>query len=114
MTKNTKLLKTEYSFLDGALVLSDDTKQELDEAASVLKSGGLVVFPTETVYGLGGDATDEDAAKKIYAAKNRPSDNPLIIHISSPEDAEKIRDHKFSLLQVCKGIYARTSYGHIT
>ena len=48
-------------------------------AADVIKKGGLVALPTETVYGLGADATDENAAKKIYAAKGRPSDNPLII-----------------------------------
>ncbi len=57
-------------------------------AADIIKSGGLVVFPTETVYGLGGNATDPSAAAKIYAAKGRPSDNPLIIHVSSPEEAE--------------------------
>ncbi len=60
----------------------------IQKAADVIKRGGLVVFPTETVYGLGADATNPDAAKKIYAAKDRPSDNPLIIHISSPEMAE--------------------------
>ena len=57
-------------------------------AAEILKNGGLVAFPTETVYGLGGDGTNAQAAQKIYAAKGRPSDNPLIIHIASPEDAE--------------------------
>ena len=62
---------------------------KIKKAASVLKNGGLVAFPTETVYGLGADATDSDAAKKIYAAKGRPSDNPLIIHISDPADAER-------------------------
>ena len=46
------------------------------EAGRILKEGGLVAFPTETVYGLGADALNEDAAKKIYAAKGRPSDNP--------------------------------------
>ncbi|MBQ2767503.1 MAG: threonylcarbamoyl-AMP synthase [Clostridia bacterium] len=56
-------------------------------AGEVLREGGLVVFPTETVYGLGGNATDAEAAKKIYAAKGRPSDNPLIIHIAEPQDA---------------------------
>ena len=61
----------------------------LENAAKILTNGGLVVFPTETVYGLGGNATDAEAAKKIYAAKGRPSDNPLIIHISKPEEAEK-------------------------
>lgn len=55
------------------------------EAEQFLKSGELVAFPTETVYGLGGDALDEEAAKKIYAAKGRPSDNPLIVHIASVE-----------------------------
>ncbi|MBO7376568.1 MAG: threonylcarbamoyl-AMP synthase, partial [Clostridia bacterium] len=54
-----------------------------------IRCGGLVVFPTETVYGLGGDATSANASKKIYEAKGRPSDNPLIVHISRPEDAEK-------------------------
>ena len=60
----------------------------IEKAAEILKNGGLAVFPTETVYGLGGNALDEDAAKKIYAAKGRPSDNPLIIHVARPEDAE--------------------------
>ena len=52
---------------------------ELLEAAEILRSGGLVAFPTETVYGLGANALEEAAAKKIYAAKGRPSDNPLMI-----------------------------------
>ena len=63
-----------------------DTKnindEELKEAAQILRDGGLVAFPTETVYGLGGNALDEKAAGKIYAAKGRPSDNPLIAHVS--------------------------------
>ena len=58
-------------------------------AAEILRSGGLVVFPTETVYGLGGNGLDGRAAEKIYAAKGRPSDNPLIIHIAKPEEAEQ-------------------------
>ena len=60
--------------------------EELKEAASILRSGGLVAFPTETVYGLGGNALDEDAARKIYAAKGRPSDHPLIAHVSCVEE----------------------------
>ena len=52
------------------------------EAGKILKEGGLVAFPTETVYGLGADALNARAAEKIYAAKGRPSDNPLIIHIA--------------------------------
>ena len=52
------------------------------EAGNILLSGGLVAFPTETVYGLGGNALDAEASRKIYAAKGRPSDNPLIVHIA--------------------------------
>ena len=70
--------------------ISDVTETEkIKKAADVLAHGGLVALPTETVYGLGADATDEEGARKIYAAKGRPSDNPLIIHIAEPADAEK-------------------------
>ena len=69
--------------------LTPDAYSNLERAAQIIKRGGLVVFPTETVYGLGGDATNPEAAGKIYAAKGRPSDNPLIIHISEPSEAEK-------------------------
>lgn len=69
--------------------MQNETNGGLTRAADIIRSGGLVVFPTETVYGLGGDATNPEAAKKIYAAKGRPSDNPLIIHIADPDDAEK-------------------------
>ena len=57
----------------------------LYEAAEIIRSGGLAAMPTETVYGLGGSALDSNAAAKIYAAKGRPSDNPLIIHVCSYE-----------------------------
>lgn len=60
----------------------------LKEAKEILVAGGLVAFPTETVYGLGANALNKDAAKKIYEAKGRPSDNPLIVHISKTEDIE--------------------------
>lgn len=59
-------------------------------AGNIIRSGGLVAFPTETVYGLGGDALNPDSSRKIYAAKGRPSDNPLIIHICKLEDIDKI------------------------
>ena len=64
------------------------SENEIKSAAEILTNGGLVAFPTETVYGLGGDGTNPEAANKIYTAKGRPSDNPLIIHISSPHEAE--------------------------
>lgn len=68
------------------IVKVDKVHPELDkivQAAEVIKKGGLVAFPTETVYGLGANALDENAALKIYAAKGRPQDNPLIVHVQS-------------------------------
>lgn len=62
--------------------------KELDHAVTYLKNGEVVAFPTETVYGLGADATNEEAVKKIFAAKGRPNDNPLIIHISNVDQLE--------------------------
>lgn len=62
----------------------------LAEAGAVIREGGLVAFPTETVYGLGGDALNAQSSQKIYAAKGRPSDNPLIVHIDSMEDLTAI------------------------
>lgn len=64
------------------LILSP-TKENVARCAEELKNGGLVAFPTETVYGLGANALDETAVKKIYEAKGRPSDNPLIVHVAS-------------------------------
>ena len=67
------------------------TEEEIDReqirlAGEILRRGGLVAFPTETVYGLGGDAFNPESSRKIYAAKGRPSDNPLIVHICRLED----------------------------
>ena len=62
------------------------SEKDIEEAAQILKAGGLVAFPTETVYGLGGNGLDKEAARKIYAAKGRPSDNPLILHVSKMEE----------------------------
>ena len=72
------------------ITLNPDNFDEalLKPAAEAIRRGGLVIFPTETVYGIGGDATNAESASKIYAAKGRPSDNPLIIHIADPRDAE--------------------------
>ncbi len=69
-----------------------DDKQ-LEEAGKIIKEGGLVAFPTETVYGLGGDALNPESARKIYAAKGRPSDNPLIVHIADIEALPAIVDN---------------------
>ncbi len=64
--------------------------EELQEACKILQQGGLVAFPTETVYGLGGDALRPEASAKIYEAKGRPSDNPLIVHIADMEALEDV------------------------
>lgn len=65
-------------------------EQIIQKAGRIIRTGGLVAFPTETVYGLGGDALNPGSAQKIYAAKGRPSDNPLIVHIADMEDLAKI------------------------
>lgn len=65
-------------------------KNIIKEAGEIIKKGGLVAFPTETVYGLGGDALNPDSSRKIYKAKGRPSDNPLIVHIADFKDLYKI------------------------
>ena len=75
-------MDTKVVFMDEEYI---DAKA-LAEAGRLIKQGELVAFPTETVYGLGGDALCADSTRKIYAAKGRPSDNPLIIHIAKWED----------------------------
>ena len=67
-----------------------NAKEGLDDAVSLIKNGELVVFPTETVYGLGANAYDSAAVKKIFEAKGRPQDNPLIVHISRVEEVREI------------------------
>lgn len=64
--------------------------QSLESLGEIIREGGLVAFPTETVYGLGADALNEDAVKKIFLAKNRPADNPLIVHFSEIEDISEV------------------------
>ena len=64
----------------------NSTGNEIAYAASMIRAGELVVFPTETVYGLGADALDHSAVAKVFAAKGRPADNPLIVHLAGPED----------------------------
>ena len=64
-------------------IISNPTQNEIKNAAGALKGGHLVAFPTETVYGLGADATNEKAVSRVYSVKARPTDHPLIVHISS-------------------------------
>lgn len=91
---HTKVIQIDKQHIDGEL---------LKEAGKIIREGGLVAFPTETVYGLGGDALNPRSSEKIYAAKGRPSDNPLIVHIADmdklsaivkeiPEKAERLAE----------------------
>ncbi len=73
----------------GTLLLERD-RLSIEKAAMIIKKGGLVAFPTETVYGLGAAATDSEAVKRIYLAKGRPADNPLIVHLSTPAQLEYV------------------------
>lgn len=77
----TKIIKIDENNID---------EEAVREAGEMIKKGGLVAFPTETVYGLGGDALNESSSRKIYAAKGRPSDNPLIVHITNMDALSKI------------------------
>ena len=81
---NTKVIKIDADNIDVSLI---------EEAGNLIEKGELVAFPTETVYGLGGDALDPDASMKIYSAKGRPSDNPLIVHISDFSDMNRLSDN---------------------
>lgn len=81
--------KKRGSAVDTQIIQADEQHIQtnlLRRAGEIIKAGGLVAFPTETVYGLGGDALNPDSSRKIYAAKGRPSDNPLIVHICRMED----------------------------
>ncbi|HKM23033.1 MAG TPA: L-threonylcarbamoyladenylate synthase [Lachnospiraceae bacterium] len=69
---------------------NDIDEELISQAGEIIKAGGLVAFPTETVYGLGGDALNPESSAKIYAAKGRPSDNPLIVHIADMKDLEVV------------------------
>ena len=92
-------MKTEiYSLLDGG------AEEAIRKAAEYIRAGELVGIPTETVYGLAGSALYAEAAGKIYAAKGRPSDNPLIVHVAEPGDAERIA-HTSSLYYALAGKY---------
>ena len=84
---------------------------ELDEAAALLRRGELVAFPTETVYGLGAIATKEQAVAKVFQAKGRPSDNPLIVHV---KDAQQVFDYATEVPKLAKDLMERFWPGPLT
>lgn len=96
------MLKTDIIKVD---ISKPGWDKQLDHAAQVLKGGGLVAFPTETVYGLGANALDQKAVEGIYTAKGRPADNPLIVHIAETniisELTSKIPDTAAKLIEAC-------------
>ena len=79
-------METKFAVIDE----NNIDKEAIALAGQILKDGGLVAFPTETVYGLGGDALNKESSRKIYEAKGRPSDNPLIVHIAEMDKLDKI------------------------
>ena len=84
------------------------TAENLAYCASLIAKGEIVAFPTETVYGLGANALCPESVKKIYAAKGRPSDNPLIVHIAKPEQIDFL-----AAAVPEKGNRSRRSYGRL-
>lgn len=89
--KNTEVIKIDRMRIDPAAI---------QYCAEVLRNGGLVCFPTETVYGLGANALRADAVDKIYKAKGRPADNPLIVHISSCKMLDLVTECSASQRQI--------------
>ena len=87
-----KNMKTIVEKITKEQLNTEEGKKIIGQAGDFLKEGGLVAFPTETVYGLGADALNKTASTKIYAAKGRPSDNPLIVHITNMGALDKIAD----------------------
>lgn len=83
-TMQTRIIRTDENSIDPA---------DIQAAGDVIRRGGLVAFPTETVYGLGGNALDPGASRRIYEAKGRPSDNPLIVHIYRMEDLYEVAEY---------------------
>lgn len=92
--KNTIIMKIDAENIDD---------KSIEKCAEILRAGGIVAFPTETVYGLGADALNREAIKKIFAAKGRPPDNPLIIHISKTKDilplVKEIPDKAYGVME---------------
>lgn len=77
----------------------------INEAADIIRCGGLVAFPTETVYGLGANGLNEEAVKKIYIAKGRPQDNPLILHVSSKEEVNALVEEIPQVAKQCMNMF---------
>ena len=106
-----------------------DNKEDIEKAGQIIKDGGLVAFPTETVYGLGADGLNPEAVKKVYKAKGRPSDNPMILHISQIDQvygiAKDVSEEHLKLMEAfwpgpmtvvmeCKGVVPKETTGGLS
>lgn len=89
---DTKIIEIHQNNIEKALI---------EEAAKIIKNGGVVAFPTETVYGLGANGLDVEAVKKIFRAKGRPQDNPLILHVCSIDQVEELVEEVPNIAKVC-------------
>ena len=72
----------------------EPTQKNIQKAAAIIRGGGIVAFPTETVYGLGANAFDAKAVRKVFKAKGRPSDNPLIVHVADANSVWQIANRE--------------------
>ena len=110
-------------------IIFKDEISDIEKAGQIIKNGGLVAFPTETVYGLGADGLNPDAVKKVYKAKGRPSDNPMILHISEIDQvygiAKTVTDEHLNLMEAfwpgpmtvvmeCKNIVPKETTGGLS
>ena len=106
---NTKVMK--------ALGRLPEDEEVMQEAKRIIKAGGIVAIPTETVYGLAGNALDPSSSEKIYEAKGRPSDNPLIVHIADIKDlpviARDIPEKAYALAEGLRRIISEEPFGKI-
>ena len=95
-------------------IITNPSEQDIDTLARALRNGELVSIPTETVYGLGANGLDPEAMDKIYAAKGRPSDNPLILHVPNSESIKTFGNRNFCYGASLNGyILARTINDYI-
>ncbi len=105
MTKKTNLPYCSHTPMSQSTLILECTEADLRKAGELIRAGQLVVFPTETVYGLGANALDPQACRKIFQAKGRPVDNPLIVHLSSLEEipayTQKVTDIHRKLMERC-------------
>lgn len=93
----TRVYKIDNNLIEKDYIELLKEEPAVEEAAELLKKGELVAFPTETVYGLGADALNPEAVKKIFLAKGRPQDNPLIVHIAELKQMEELMEGDLSI-----------------